>query len=106
MTRDPVEIISQSQFFDAEWYCAAYPDVVGFRDGPVEHYLHFGGNWAAIRGLHLAPTPISRVIPRLRRRGTIRFGTTSVLVVPNIARRSLRRALLPASIGVFRLPKS
>lgn len=38
-----IKLISESEFFDAEWYLARYPDVAILGMDPVEHYLKIGG---------------------------------------------------------------
>ncbi len=37
-----IELILSSEFFDAEWYLAQYPDVAESTISPAEHYLSFG----------------------------------------------------------------
>ncbi|MBC9227312.1 glycosyltransferase [Aeromicrobium sp. 636] len=38
-----LEAIRRSQYFDAEWYLATYPDVADLEMDPAEHYLRVGG---------------------------------------------------------------
>lgn len=37
-----VQLVYQSGLFDAEWYCAEYPDVANTGVNPAEHYLLHG----------------------------------------------------------------
>jgi len=37
-----VELIERSEYFDATWYLAEYPDVVAAGYSPAEHYLRHG----------------------------------------------------------------
>lgn len=37
-----VELLEQSSYFDATWYLAEYPDVLGAGCSPAEHYLRHG----------------------------------------------------------------
>ncbi|MGY8872488.1 MAG: hypothetical protein ACKVJE_18815 [Pseudomonadales bacterium] len=40
--QNEVEMILSSEYFDAEWYLAQYPDVAESTISPAEHYLRFG----------------------------------------------------------------
>ena len=37
-----LEVLKQSEFFDSEWYCSQYPDVLISNLCPEIHYLRFG----------------------------------------------------------------
>ena len=39
-----VELLAQSELFDAEWYLKQYPDVANSKFRPEEHYLRYGAN--------------------------------------------------------------
>ncbi len=39
---DQIELIRQSDFFDANWYLSQYPDVADKKLDPAEHYFEFG----------------------------------------------------------------
>lgn len=38
-----VEVVEQSELFDATWYAKQYPDVIQSGASPAEHYARFGG---------------------------------------------------------------
>lgn len=40
-----IESLMASVWFDADWYCEQYPDVVRSGLSPAEHYLRFGESW-------------------------------------------------------------
>lgn len=42
MMQNPVDVISQSRFFDAEWYVQTYPDVQTYPGSPAHHFVICG----------------------------------------------------------------